>query len=74
MTLTGELEGSFTAEIEEDDPDPERWSRSRRADFDFAGEFSATYSRDGLIDAWVYVGEPDENEWRRRLFLMEFDD
>ena len=60
------------ADIEEDDPDPERWSRSRRADFDFIGPFTATYSRDGLIDAYVDVDEAEENEWRRHLPLAQF--
>lgn len=69
VTVTGELEGTFTAHIEEDEPDPELdWSFDRRAEFDFVGEFSMTLSRDGIIDGWVSVGDPEENHWRRAMF------
>ncbi|MGW4089838.1 hypothetical protein [Nocardia sp. NPDC004750] len=67
VRLTGGLEGTFTAHIEEDVDDREWWephTTSRYADFDFTGEFSATFSREGITDASVYVSEPTENQWQ----------
>lgn len=65
VTLTGELDGSFAADVEDYEPDPGHdWSWDRRAEFDFAGEFSITMSREGITDAWVSLGEPEENHWR----------
>jgi hypothetical protein len=72
MTVTGEMEGSFTADVEECEPDAEEdWSTNRRADFDFVGEFSMTFSRDGFTDAWVFVGDPEENPWRSHTLQYE---
>ena len=67
--------GTFIAEVEEYDPDPERWSTHRKSDFiDFVGDFAATFSSDGVTDLWVVTAEPDENEWRGRASMMQFYD
>lgn len=73
VTLTGELEGSFTADVEDDDNDSEVWTRSRHADFDFIGPFGVTYSREGLVDAYIDIGDPEENRWRHTLPMMDID-
>lgn len=74
VTLTGELEGSFTAYVEDNDRDLEDWTPSRHADFDFIGPFEATYSREGLIDASIDIGEPEENRWRHTLRAMDLEE
>ncbi|MFV8137400.1 HNH endonuclease [Mycolicibacterium senegalense] len=74
VTLTGELEGSFTASVEDNDRDLEDWTPSRHADFDFIGPFEATYSREGLIDAYIDIGEPEENRWRHTLRAMDLEE
>lgn len=73
VTLTGELEGSFTADVEDDDNDRQAWTRSRHADFDFIGPFGVTYSREGLIDAYIDIGDPEENRWRDTLLMIDID-
>ncbi|MBF6302295.1 HNH endonuclease [Nocardia amamiensis] len=77
VQITGDLEGTFTAHIEEDVEDREWWephTTSRYADFDFSGEFSATFSREeGITDASVYVSEPTENQWQYLDVLLEGD-
>ncbi len=72
VILSGEFDGTFIAEIEEYDPDPERWTTYRKADFDFTGDFSVTFTRDDITDVWVETAEPDENEWRGRASRMQF--
>ncbi|OBA98284.1 hypothetical protein A5666_22865 [Mycolicibacterium fortuitum] len=74
VTLTGELEGMFTANLRDHPIESDWLSAPRSADFDFAGEFSATFSREGLTDWWVYVGEPDENEWLQHMRRIQFED
>lgn len=74
VTLAGELEGMFTANLRDHPIESDWLSAPRSADFDFAGEFSATFSREGLTDGWVYVGEPDENEWLQHMRRIQFED
>lgn len=74
VTLTGELEGSFAAYVEDAERDYEDWSPSRLADFDFIGPFGATYSREGLIDAYMDVGDPEENRWRHSMAMLDLDE
>lgn len=70
----GELEGTFSADIG-DHPIESGWPSTRRsADFDFAAEFSATFSREGLVDSWLDAIEPDENEWLQRVRMVQFED
>lgn len=72
ITLTGELDATFSADVEEDDPDPDRgWSTDRRAEFDIAGDFSLTYSDGEVTDAWVVTNEPEENPWRSPTFRYD---
>ncbi|MGC4964265.1 HNH endonuclease [Gordonia sp. DT101] len=75
VTLTGELEGSFIADIEEDDDDyfASGSTRRRSVDFDFIGSFSATFEREGLMDAWVHIGDPSESEWRRHARILQLE-
>lgn len=72
VVLSGEFDGTFIAEIEEYDPDPERWSAYRKADFDFTGDFAVTFKGGDVADLWVVTAEPDENEWRGRASRMQF--
>ncbi|MBF9519548.1 HNH endonuclease [Mycobacteroides chelonae] len=74
VTLAGELEGMFTADLHDHPVESDWLSPRRSADFDFAGEFSVTFSREGLIDGWVYVGEPDENEWLQHVRRIQFEE
>jgi HNH endonuclease len=74
VVLAGELDGTFIVELEEYDPDPERWSTYRKADFDFAADFSVTFCRGEVSDAWVDVTKLAENEWRGRASRMQFYD
>lgn len=74
VVLAGEFDGTFIAEIEEYDPDPERWTIYRKGDFDFIGDFSVTFADGDVTDVWVDTAEPDENEWRGRASRMQFYD
>jgi hypothetical protein len=74
VILSGEFDGTFMAEIEEYDPDPECWTTYRKADFDFTGDFSVTFTGEDVTDVWVVTAEPDENEWRGRALRMQFYD
>lgn len=74
VEIAGEIDGSFAADIEEYDSDPERWTTSRGVSFDILGEFTARFAADGLMDIYVHVGEPRENEWRHQPHSMELDD
>lgn len=70
----GELEGTFSADVGEH-PIESGWPSTRRsADFDFAVEFSATFSQEGLVDTWMDTIEPDENEWLQRVRMIPFED
>lgn len=72
VTLTGELDATFSADVEEDDPDPDRdWSTDRRVEFDIAGDFSLTYTDGEVTDAWVVTNEPEENPWRSPSFRYD---
>lgn len=71
VILYGEFDGTFIAEIEEYDPNPERWTTYRKADFDFAGDFAVTFKGEDVADVWVDTAEPDENEWRGRASRMQ---
>lgn len=74
VILSGEFDGTFIAEIEEYDPDPERWTSYRKADFDFTGDFQVTFTGEDVTDFWVETAEPYENEWRGRASMMQFYD
>lgn len=74
VIFSGEFDGTFITEIEEYDPDPERWTTYRKADFDFTGDFSVTLTGEDVTDVWVVTAEPYENEWRGRASRMEFYD
>lgn len=74
VILSGQFDGTFIAEIEEYDPDPERWTSYRRADFDFTGDFQVTFTGADVADVWVDTAEPYENEWRGRAAMMRFYD
>ncbi|GLP76389.1 hypothetical protein TUM20983_34990 [Mycobacterium antarcticum] len=74
VILSGEFDGTFIAELEEYDPDPERWTAYRKADFDFTGDFQVTFAGADVTDVWVDTAEPGENEWRGRASMRRFDD
>ena len=74
VILSGEFDGIFIAEIEEYDPDPERWTTYRKADFDFTGDFSVTFTGEDVTDVRVDTAEQDENEWRGRASRMQLYD
>jgi hypothetical protein len=74
VILSGEFDGTFMAEIEEYDPDPECWTTYRKADFDITGDFSVTFTGEDVTDVCVVTAEPDENEWRGRALRMQFYD
>jgi len=74
VTLRGELEGTFSAEVG-DHPIESGWPPTyRNADFDFAAQFSATFSQEGVVDTSMDRLEPEENEWLqhvRRILLND---
>lgn len=74
VILSGEFDGTFITEIEEFDPDPERWTTYRKADFDFTGDFQVRFTGEDVTDVWVETTEPYENEWRGRASRMQFYD
>lgn len=75
VTLTGDLEGRFTAYVKDAENDgDEDWTPSGLADVDFIGPFEATYSREGLVDAYLDVGDPTENRWRHAVEMLDLDD
>lgn len=74
IAIDGEFDGTFTADIDEEDPDPERRTQSRGAAFDYNGEFTATFAKEGLIDIGISMNSPSESWWRRTPHSMELTD
>ena len=74
IEIDGEIDGTFTADVDEEDPDPERWTRSRGAEFDYSGAFTATFAEVGLTDIGISISDPSESWWRTTLHSMEQTD
>ena len=73
ITFSGEYDGTVVAEIEAYDRDPEGWTTYRKADFDFAGDLSVTFTGQDVTDVWLVTAEPNENEWCGRASRIHSD-
>lgn len=74
VEIEGEFEGTFSADIDEEDPDPDGWTQSRGAVFDYEGRFVVTFAEQGLIDVSVDISNVSENWSRVALHSMDQTD
>jgi hypothetical protein len=74
VEIEGEFEGTFTADVDEEDPDPDRWTQSRGAAFDYDGQFVATFGEEGLLDIGIDVNNVSESWSHTALHSMDLTD